>query len=199
MCGPRGTGSCRQDPQHAADQTFWQQYQYSCVSSTERLTLLRTRIRTDLARQFSRVTKARREANAGLLKADVEHSHSRDAWKTIREPIAPAITSLARPDGTITENPAEMQQLIHQQWCAKVFCRYEDPTCQRPDPLIFLDEYRAYLPQQPAHQMPILTGPALKETLSRVDPPVDLMDGERQSFGLCPHRCGILQSICGTP
>ena len=59
-----------------------------------------------------------------------------------------------------------MQQLIHQQWCAKVFCRYEDPTCQRPDPLTFLDEYRAYLHQQPAHQMPILTGPALKETLS---------------------------------
>ena len=59
-----------------------------------------------------------------------------------------------------------MQQLIHQQWCAKVFYRYEDPTCQRPDPLTFLDEYRAYLPQQPTHQMPIPTGPALKETLS---------------------------------
>ena len=152
-------------PQHAADSLFWQQYQYSCLPSAEGLALLRTRIRTELAGQFSRVTEARREAQATLLKTDVEHTHGREAWKTVRELLAPAITSLARPDGTITRNPAEMQQLIHQQWCAKVFCRCEDPTCQRPNPLTFLDEYRAYLPQ-PTHQMPILTGPALEETLS---------------------------------
>ena len=166
MFGPRGTDFCMFGPQHAVDQTFWQQFRYSCIPSTERLDFLRTQIRTELARQFSRVTKTRREAQAGLLKTDVEHNYGRKAWKTIREPLAPPITSLARPDGTITGNPAEMQQLIHQQWCAKVFCRYEDSTCQRPDPLTFLDQCRDYLPQQPTHQMPILTAPELKEALA---------------------------------
>ena len=73
-------------PQHAADPLFWQQYQYSYLPSAERLALLRARIRTELPGQFSRVTEARREAQARLLKADVEHNHGRVAWKTVREP-----------------------------------------------------------------------------------------------------------------
>ena len=72
-----------------------------------------------------------------MLSADVEHNHGREAWKTFREPLAPAIASLVRVDGTITGNPAEMQQLIHQQWCALVFCRHANAHCQRPDPVAF--------------------------------------------------------------
>ena len=81
-------------------------------------------MRTELAGQHSHVTRERREAQAACLSAEVEHNHGREAWKTVLEPLAPAITSLAHAHGTIPGNPTEMQQLIHQQWCAQVFCRY---------------------------------------------------------------------------
>ena len=133
-----------------------------------------------------------------FLSADVEHNLGREAWKTVRELLAPPITSLARADGTITGNTTEMQQLIHQQWCAQVFCRYASPHCQRPDPVASLRGHHAYIPQQSTHNMLFTTGPALHRSQEAV-PLAAWTDGGRQNSTPYPHGCGATQHTCGMP
>ena len=88
--------------QHAADQHFWQQHQYSSLPSAERLAMLRTRFRTELSGQCSRVAKERRGAPTVLYGAYVEHNHGRAACRSVQEPLAPAMTSLmARSQATL--------------------------------------------------------------------------------------------------
>ena len=138
-----------------------------CHPSAERLAVLRTRMRAGLAGQHSRVTWERREDQAAFSRVLMLNTTVVEMRGTLSVNLLPLpLKSLARVDGTIAGNPTEMQQLIHQQWCAQVCCRYANPHCQRPIQQCFLRDYHAYIPQQSTHKMPLITGAALQETLS---------------------------------
>ena len=88
-----------------------------------------------------------------------------------------------------------MQQLIHPQCCAQVFCRYANPHCQRPIQWRFCASTMPTFHSSP-HNMQLITGPALQEHSQAVVPVVAWTDGGRQHSSHYPRGSG---TTCGVP
>lgn len=100
-------------------------------------------------------------------RAEAVRANGAEVYKEFRDPESPPLAVLRRPDGTITGDISEMDDMLRRDWLP-IFAKHTVHGTSPPDPAKFMDKYRDLLSKS-EQVLPAMSLEDLKMALARMD------------------------------